>query len=481
MGTGTGFRRTVWKDRPLARKLVPVPVFLLCASALAAASDPIASYLDQERSARHVPGLAWAVVEDGRVTRQGALGFADLENRAPVTDSSIFAIASLDKQLTAAGVLEAAEQGKLTLDDPIAKWVDIDLPSVAVRHLLSHTAGLPDQVAGTIEGRGFTSYTTEQLLATVRGLVPVAPPGGRFLYSDAGLFLAQLATEQATGESWWEWMRRELFAPAGMTTPLSMAPEALIPGRVLAYTLDGAGEVMRDRRLDVDYGPLYSDLGMTVGDFARWLASLDGGGPLSATSIREMTTPARLADDRPAGEPFQWSRYGLGVGLDDFLGQRLVAHSGHSGVGFARFPDLHFAVVVFTNLEHPMGSDPVGLALGIAGLLRPELSLARLAPRPPGAAPLAALAATYRQLLAGAPDLERFAPPLRISIFEGSPGLAGRSGRFGELVGFELLAESTVDGERALLVRARHEHATVYVRFSLDADGRVARLVWWHL
>jgi len=457
-------------------------LLLLLVPAAAPAEDEIASYLGREMAARRIPGLAWAVVEDGRLTRQGALGLADVENGAPVTASSIFAIASLDKQLTAAGVLKAAELGKLSLDDPIGRWVDVDLPGVTLRHLLSHTSGLPDQVAGTIEGREFTSYSTEQLLATVRGLVPIAPPGSRFLYSDAGLFLAQLATERAIGEPWWAWMRRELFAPAGMTTPLSMAPEALIPGRVLAYTLDGVGAVIRDRRLDVDYGELYSDLGMTVGDFARWLAALDrGDGPLAATSVREMTSPVRLTDGAPGGEPFQWSRYGLGVGLDDFLGRRLVAHSGHSGVGFARFPDQRFAVVVFTNLEHPTGSDPVGLALGIAGLSRTELSLAALAPRLGDEATLGSLRETYRQLLAGAPELERFSPALRTSVFEGSPGLAGRSARLGGLLGFELVDDRELDGARTLLVRARHERATIYLRFSLDDDDRISRLVWWHL
>jgi CubicO group peptidase (beta-lactamase class C family) len=433
---------------------------------------------------RKIPGLGWAVAQDGAIVSQGALGFADLENGAPVTERSIFAIASLDKQLTAAGVMRAAELGKLTLDDPIGKWVEVDFPGVTLRHLLSHTSGLPDQVAGTLEGRLFTDYTTAQLVETVRRLAPVGPPGSRFLYSDAGLFLAQLATEKAAGEPWWEFVRRELFAPAGMTTPVSLAPSALVPGRVLAYTLDREENLLRDRRLDVDYGPLYCDLGMTVADFARFLAALDAGRPLSPASVAAMTTPARLADGALAVELFQWSRYGLGVGLDDFLGEPVVLHSGHSGVGFVRFPGRRLAVAVFTNLEHPAGSDPVGLALGVAGLVEPALALASLAPLLPPAAPdapeIAALRAAYEELLAGRPALDRAAPGFRTAAFDGAGGLAGRAPRWGALRSFEPLGAAPLDGLRSLLLRARHERATVYLRFSLDAAGRIARLVWWH-
>jgi CubicO group peptidase (beta-lactamase class C family) len=451
---------------------------LLPGGARPARADAIDDYLRAEMAARTVPGLALAVARDGAVVRVGGYGLAHVELGAPVTDGAIFAIASLDKQLTAAGVLAAAERGRLGLDDPLAKWVDVPFAGVTLRQLLAHTSGLPDQVAGGFEGRAFTDYTTDQLLATVAGLAPVAPPGHRFLYSDAGLFLAQLATEKAVGEPWWDFMRRELFAPAGMTSVRSMAPGDLIPGRVSAYTLDGAGALVRDRRLDTDYGPLYSDVGMTVADFARWLAALDLGRPLAAASVAAMTTPVVLADGSPGGELFQWSRYGLGVGLDDFRGEPVVLHSGHSGVGFVRFPARRLAVVVFTNLEHPAGSDPVGLALGVAGLLEPALALPAPAPPPPATA---RLEAEYRRLLAGAPALDGYAPRLREVAWAGAGGLAGRAPRLGALERFEFLEAREVDGEPSLLYRATHARGRILLRFSLDGSGAISRLVWWHL
>ncbi len=466
-------------------KCVPLAVFLFALPGLLAA-DGIDDYLQREMAARRIPGLGLAVARDGEVVRIATYGLANVETGSPVTADSIFAIASLDKQVTAAGLLKAAELGKLGLDDPVAKWLDIELPGATLRHLVSHLSGLPDDTVATLEGRTFSDYTTGELLAKAKSLVPVAPPARRFLYSDTGLFLAQLATEKAMGEPWWDFVRRELFAPAGMTTPVSMAPGLLLPHRVSAYTFDAAGALTRDRRLDVDFGPLYCDLGMTVADFARFLAAQDREVPLARASVATLTQPALLADGTPAGEIFQWSRYGLGVGLDEILGEPATLHSGHSGVGFVRFPKRHLSVVVFTNLEHAAGSDPVGLAIGVAGLLEPALALTALPARPatlPAERALdARLRADYESFCAGKPDLARYAPGLAIPVWEGAPGLAGRMPRLGALQSFDRVLDTPLDGERNLTFRARHAGGTIYWRVGLDARGdKVTRVVWWHV
>lgn len=448
-----------------------------------AGADAIDDYLAREMAARQIPGIGLAIARDGEVVRAASFGLAHVETGSPVTADSVFAIASLDKQITAAGLVRAAELGKLGLDDPVSKWIDLELPGATLRHLVSHLSGLPDDTVAALEGRYFTDYTTEQLLAKAQSLVPIAPPATRFLYSDTGLFLAQLATEKAAGEPWWQFLRRELFAPAGMTTPVSMAPGLLLPDRVSAYTLDAEGKLLRDRRLDLDYGPLYCDLGMTASDFARFLAAQDGDRPLSRSSIATLTSPAILADGTPASEAFQWSRYGLGVGLDEILGEPATLHSGHSGVGFVRFPKRGLSVVVFTNLEHPAGSDPVGLALGVAGLLEPALALAAL-PAIVGDDPalLARLRADYESFLTGKPDLSRYVPALRVAVWEGAPGLAGRRPRLGELRRFELVSAAPVEGASSLLARAVHEHGTIYWRASFDARAeKITSVVWWHV
>ncbi len=465
------------------------PIRLLFAGALIwapalLAADAIDDYLAREMALRKIPGVGLAVARDGEIVRTSSYGLAHVETASPVTAESVFAIASLDKQITAAALVKAAELGKLGLDDAVSKWVEIELPGATLRQLVSHLSGLPHDTVPSVEGRFLTDYTTAQLLAQAQGLAPTAPPGQRFLYSDTGLLLAQLATEKAAGEPWWEFVRRTLFIPAGMTTPVSMTPALLLPNRVSAYTLDDSGALLRDRRLDTDFGPLYSDLGMTTADFARFIAAQDGERLLSRAGVAALTTPVRLADGNLAGEIFQWSRYGLGVGLDDLLGEPATLHSGHSGVGFVRLPARRLSVVVFTNLEHPAGSDPVGLAIGVAGLLEPAVALSALAPlAPPASAALVdRLRSDYESFLTGAADLRRFAPAIALAAWEAAPGLAGRLPRLGALVSFEVLRDSPLEGERTLLCRARHASGTIYWRVGLDPRGeRITRAVWWHV
>lgn len=464
-------------------------VAVLCLAGLGAripvaTADSIDDYLKQEQAARGIPGLALAVVRHGRVERISAYGLANIETGTPVTPDSIFAIASLDKGITATGVLKASELGKLALSDPIDKHVDVGLPGVTLSMLLSHTSGLEDfdQILPEQYGsRTFQSYTTDELLAAVRRATRAAP-GSRYHYSDAGLFLAQLALEHVTGRAWLPWMQESLFGPPGMQHVVTLDPRAVVPHRVSSYTFDAAQHLVRDGRTDVDYGPLYNDLGMTVGDFARWLIMLDGHGPLSPASIRTLWTQATLADGTPAREIYSFSGYGLGFGLDDVLGQRVILHTGHSGVAYVKFPALDMSVVVFTNLEHPKGSDAAGLALGVAGLLEPSLSLRSLTPPASGEPAVAhGLRNAYEHFLAGDPDLSVYAARLRDTMWENRATFEDRLPRLGPLVSWSFLQQSLVDGETALLYRATHAHGQVYVRFSLDPAGRISRLVWWHL
>ncbi len=282
-------------------------------------------------------------------------------------------------------------------------------------------------------------------------------------------------------------MRRTLFVPAGMTTPLSMTPALVLPHRVSAYTLDAAGTLLRDRRLDTDFGPLYSDLGMTTADFARFLAAQDGERVLSRAGVAALTTPSRLADGSPAGEIFQWSRYGLGVGLDDLLGEPATLHSGHSGVGFVRLPLRRLSVVVFTNLEHPAGSDPVGLAIGVAGLLEPALALAALAPLAPRSAARRGPGPPPALRLRRLPDRQGRSRALCAGARAAGLGGLSRASPdvcrgWGCSQAFEVLRDAPLDGERTLLCRARHGSGTIYWRVSLDPRGeRITRLVWWHV
>ena len=157
----------------MQRILQSVSVLLLALPGLLAA-DAIDDYLAREMALRKIPGLGLAVARDGEIARLSSYGLANVETGTPVTAESIFAIASLDKQITATALVKAAELGKLGLDDPVSQWVDIDLSGATLRQLLSHLSGLPDDTVPSFEGRFLTDYTSEQLLRQAQGLVAVA-------------------------------------------------------------------------------------------------------------------------------------------------------------------------------------------------------------------------------------------------------------------------------------------------------------------
>ena len=476
-------RRSI-RSRRLLIRLAPLLALAWIVKPVAQA-DAIDDYLVQERAARQIPGLAMAIVRHGHVERVSTYGTANLETATPVAPDSVFAIASLDKAIITTGVLKAAELGKLTVDDPISKHVDVALPGVTLAMLLGHTSGLPDMpdlLAAHYGAHSFQQYSTAELLAAVHDAVPSGPPGWQYSYSDAGLFLAQLATEHATGKPWFEFMQESLFRPAGMLHVVEFDPHAIIPRRVAGYTFDEKQQLIRDDRTDINYDTMYNDIGMTIGDFARWMIMLDGHGPLSAASVQRMCTQTMLADGTPAREVYSFSGYGLGTGLDDVLGERMILHTGHSGVAWVKFPALDLGVVVFTNLEHPKGSDPAGMALAVAGLLEPRLSLRTLL-APKTAEPLAAkgLRRDYELFLAGTPDLRRYTTHMQPTMWANRETFTGRLPRLGPLVSWQFLRAAPVDGEPTLLFRAAHAHGEIYVRYSLDPDGRISRLVWWHL
>lgn len=463
-----------------AAGLQPVAAALAPPAAAAPDAAAIAAYLRAEMAARSIPGLAWAAVDGGEVLAEGHLGLASIELAAPVGEGSIFPIASLDKGITAAGVVALAERGRLALDDPLSRWVPGDWGGITLRHLLAHMSGLPDSVAPPYGGRLLTDYSDEELLAHVRSLPLLAPPGERYVYSDANFYLAQLATAAAAGEPWRDFVRRELFAAAGMTSVAHLDPRAVVPGRVADYSLDSEGRPARARRLEVDFGPHYNDLGMTARDFARWLVALGGERPLSRASRDAMWTPVHLADARPNDESWQWRRYGLGFGLDEWGGRRVVTHSGSSGAGFVYLPEERRGVIVLTNLSHTSGSDPIGLAWGVIGRLWPELALPEQERADPDPALTAALRAEYERQLAGGPDLERWAARSRLGGWEGAGTLAGRGRRLGELRAVRFAGEERVAGEARRFLLAEHARGRMLLRFALDGEGRIVALTWLH-
>ena len=274
---------------------------LLAASSVQA--DPVDDYLRAQMAKQHVPGLSLAVVRRGKVIKAKGYGFANLELRVPATPRTVYKIASVSKQFVAAGILLLVQDGKLELEDPIARHLD-DPPeawqSITVRHLLTMTSGLPRELPGWSP---FKEYSEREILAAAREAKPRAAPGERWAYCNLGYFLLACILHQASGKPWGEFLHERILAPLGMTNTRLANPSAVISNRASGYEREGnewrnAGPLLSVR----PSGGLLS----TVLDLAKWDAALGNGKILSHAALHQAWTPATLKDGAPHPYGFGW-------------------------------------------------------------------------------------------------------------------------------------------------------------------------------
>src|SRR5687768_3113103 len=251
----------------------------------AARVDSIDEYIARAMKEFHLPGVALLVVRDGQVVKAAGYGFADIGRKTPVTPDTAFKIGSISKQLIATGIMLLVQDGRLTVDDPVAKYFPDAPPSWApmrVRHLLSHTAGLVRE-----------SPTFDPMKATsdadiVRGLYSLPlrfEPGSKWEYSNAGYSALADIIRAVSGRPWTEFIHSRVFAPLGMNTtaPTIMTPKPV--AMATGYTgTDNAGGPAQEWIALRPSGAFLS----TVIDLAKWDAALGGNAILTEASRRQM-------------------------------------------------------------------------------------------------------------------------------------------------------------------------------------------------
>jgi len=356
---------------------------LLAAVALPAslsAQQPIPadlpSRIDQifSRFTEKTPGCGVGLAKDGRTLYIHGYGSANLEYGVPNTDSTVFESGSVAKQFTASAILLLAQDGKLSLDDDIRKYLP-EVPSfggqkITIRNLLTHTSGLRDQwgLLG-IEGRGpgaqvHSPMTTLDLVAHQKMLN--FPPGSEYLYSNTGYALAGIIVERVSGKSLNEFSQGRLFRPLGMLhTQLRDDYTRVVPNRATAYAASATGF-----RQDMPFTNMVGNGGVlsTMADLLKWNENLDHptvGGP---EYVRAMETPMVLTSGKPI-------TYALGLVVAPYAGMREVGHSG-STAGYStymsRFPEQHVTVAVWCNQA---GAPATALAHQVAELVLPAAAV----------------------------------------------------------------------------------------------------------
>jgi CubicO group peptidase (beta-lactamase class C family) len=294
-------------------------------------------------------------------------GSANLEWQMPNSPATRFRVASLTKQFTAAAIMLLEQRGMLRIEDPVSKYLP-DAPaawrSITVFNLLTHTSGIPDLTTFPDFAERVTQRTTpEQLVGSFRDKPLDFPPGTDFRYSNSGYILLGYILEKVSGQSYADFIQKNIFVPLGMKSSGYDSNAAIVPMRAQGYAQRAGGVAIADyldMTVPFSAGGLYS----TTRDLLRWEHGLFDGQLLSPSSLARMTTPFK-------------KDYAFGIAVDtDTNGNKVVWHGGAID-GFTVFmayvPAEKFAVVVLANIEGAPAKAIAADILAIAGYAVPAI------------------------------------------------------------------------------------------------------------
>jgi CubicO group peptidase (beta-lactamase class C family) len=312
------------------------------------------------------PGAAVVIVKDGAVVYQHGYGCADLEQHVPITPQTLFDVASVAKQFTGLSVAMLVEQGKLSVNDDVHKYLpgvpDFGQP-ITIQNLLHHTSGLRDWPA-TLSFSGVdwsAQITLDMILEMVRRQRELDfPPGSEYQYSNTGYNLLAAIVAKITGQSFRTWTDTNLFQPLGMKHSFVCDnPTEPVINRAMSYWPDDRKKYHRAVSQLAAQGS--SSLFVSAEDMGQWLLNFESGRVGGKSAIDLMRQPGKLNSGKNVD-------YGFGLELDDYHGGPMITHGGawasyRSDVIW--LPNQHFAVAILANTS---GMEPHGLALKIADL-----------------------------------------------------------------------------------------------------------------
>jgi len=334
-----------------------------------ASQDKIDAYVQERMSAWSVPGLALAIVEDGKVSVTRGYGLANREQVSAMTPETVVAVGSTTKPFTAAAILQLVEQGKLDLDAPVTKylpWFSMDDPrakEITVRQLLAHTSGIPasasldgNQDPDALEQR-VRALDWEQLRST---------PGTHWEYANDGFNVGGLVVQAVSG------MPYEQYVEERILKPLGMARSTFDPARGAQLGM-AQGYVKRKGQLQAEKTKLtrgYDPAGMLLTDAedsGRFLAAMLGKGTLDGAQILKPDSVQQMWS--PAADVSDGMQYGLGWFLRQSEGMQVVFHPGEiltMGSTFVLVPERKLGVAVLANLDSDAKDE---IAEGVTRLL----------------------------------------------------------------------------------------------------------------
>jgi D-alanyl-D-alanine carboxypeptidase len=355
----------------------PVLALLFAAATSASAIDAV---ITKQLEEQHVAGAAVGVYQDGALIDLKTFGLRDVAKKLPVDADTRFEIGSVTKQFTAAAILQLQEQGKLSIDDRLAKYLPTfpHTNEVTLRQLLNQISGLPD-------------YTDLPDIATAMSTIPDAtdkivayaskplrfPPGTKWEYSNTNYWVLGKVIATVSGMSYEDYIREHIFKPAGMTHSGFVSDESTMDDFAIPYWHGPKNDEPAQpaptmfESWPAGAGAIVS----TIGDLAAWDAALASGKIVSPAGYALMSSPGKLANGKPTD-------YGMGLAIDKHDGHARIWHNGGT-VGSltenATYPDDHLDIVV---LENDITAQPAAVESAVLETMYPDALVAARKPAP---------------------------------------------------------------------------------------------------
>jgi CubicO group peptidase (beta-lactamase class C family) len=299
------------------------------------------------------PGLSIGIIKNGTIIYNKSIGYANLEYGIKNNELSVFSIASVAKQFTAACIWSLINEHKINLEDNVQQYIP-ELPDyghpLKIKHLLNHTSGIKNYHA-LMDLYGFdydkeyydNSYVLE-LLCRQKTLNNI--PGEKVIYSNSGYTLLAIIIERVSGKNLHEFAKEKLFIPLDMqNTFVRIENNSVIKNKAVGYSKNQDGSFSQFPRTQISYGA--GSMGSTISDMTKWSAIFNDPN----SEFKDLSAFLTATEILASGEK---SKYANGVMIDEYKGYQTIHHSGSGAGGQSQFitlPDLKLSIIIFTNLE----------------------------------------------------------------------------------------------------------------------------------
>jgi D-alanyl-D-alanine carboxypeptidase len=312
--------------------------------------------LEKDSGAGKFSGAA-LLAKDGKSIFTGAYGMADREKKIPNTLNTKFRIGSMNKMFTAASILQLVQAGKISLGDPVGKYLT-DYPNkdiatkVTIYQLLTHTGGTGDFFGPQFDAHRLELKTLQDYMKLYGERAPQFEPGSRWEYSNYGFLMLGVVVERVSGKSYYDYVSENIYKPAGMTSSGSFPEDQTVPDRSIGYTQFG-GKGLQPNTDTLPYRGTSAGGGYcTVEDLLRFANALSNHKLLNAQNTDLLTTGKV---DTPRGDKYAF-------GFMDNGGGTAMRHFGHGGGApgmngeLQIFPQTGYVIIVLSNLDPPAAS-----------------------------------------------------------------------------------------------------------------------------